>query len=197
MSNAVLILRYKDRSNLRRHSRLVLAPLLHVLWRKLYENRSSRKNDSKRLFSREYDFPKTFSLTENQFSRKNYSYQIHPWCSPGHSLHSPLAYSGWKRPNGHVVHGSSPLAENVPGRHWAAHSKSKCHLQCRQDAGCVNVIHCTGYPIWSETWVGFGCSMLPSCPANSPTFPYSQEELGLVTVDHLKSQSTQPRSQSR
>ena len=36
----------------------------------LYKNRSSRKTDSQRLFSREYDFPKTFSLTENQFSRK-------------------------------------------------------------------------------------------------------------------------------
>ena len=31
----------------------------------LYKNRSSRKIDSQRLFSREYDFPKTFSVTEN------------------------------------------------------------------------------------------------------------------------------------
>ena len=31
----------------------------------LYKNRSSRKIDSRRLFSREYDFQKTFSLTEN------------------------------------------------------------------------------------------------------------------------------------
>ena len=48
-----------------------------LLWN--YEHRlaywdelSSRKNDSQRLFSREYDFPKTFSLTENQFSQKTY-----------------------------------------------------------------------------------------------------------------------------
>ena len=38
----------------------------------LYKNRSSRKIDSRGLFSREYDFPKTFSLTENQFSQKTY-----------------------------------------------------------------------------------------------------------------------------
>ena len=31
----------------------------------LYTNRSSRKIDSQRLFSREQDFPKTSSLTEN------------------------------------------------------------------------------------------------------------------------------------
>ena len=42
----------------------------------LYKNRSSRKIDSQGLFSREHDFPKTFSLTENQFSRKTYFYTI-------------------------------------------------------------------------------------------------------------------------
>ena len=42
----------------------------------LYNNRSSRIIDSRRLFSREYDFPKTFSLTENQFSGKTYFYTI-------------------------------------------------------------------------------------------------------------------------
>ena len=42
----------------------------------LYKNRSSRKIYSRRLFSREYDFPKTFSLTENQFSGKTYFYTI-------------------------------------------------------------------------------------------------------------------------
>ena len=31
----------------------------------LYKNRSSRKIDSRRLILRKYDFPKTFSLTEN------------------------------------------------------------------------------------------------------------------------------------
>ena len=45
-------------------------------WRQLYKNRSSRKIDSRRLFSREKDFPKTFSLTENQFSGKTYFYAI-------------------------------------------------------------------------------------------------------------------------
>ena len=48
-------------------------------WRQLYKNWSSRKINSRRLFSREYDFPKTFSLTENQFSRKTYFYTIRPW----------------------------------------------------------------------------------------------------------------------
>ena len=42
----------------------------------IVENRSSRKIDSRRLFSREYDFPKTLSLTENQFSGKTYLYTI-------------------------------------------------------------------------------------------------------------------------
>ena len=41
-------------------------------------NRSFRKIDSQRLFSREWDFPKTLSLTENQFSGRTYFYTIHP-----------------------------------------------------------------------------------------------------------------------
>ena len=59
----------------------------------LYKNRSSRKIDSKRLFSRECDFRKTFSLTENQFSGKTYFYTIPPWSNcikiglPGKSIH--------------------------------------------------------------------------------------------------------------
>ena len=36
-------------------------------WRQLYKNRSSRKIDSQRLFSREFDFGKTFSFTEISF----------------------------------------------------------------------------------------------------------------------------------
>ena len=42
----------------------------------LHKNRSSRKIDSRKLFSREYEFPKTFSLTGNQFSRKTHFYTI-------------------------------------------------------------------------------------------------------------------------
>ena len=42
----------------------------------MYKNSSSRKIDSPRLFSRENDFLKTFSLGENQFSRKTYFYTI-------------------------------------------------------------------------------------------------------------------------
>ena len=38
----------------------------------LYKVRFSRKIDSRTLFSREWDFPMTFSLTENQFSGKTY-----------------------------------------------------------------------------------------------------------------------------
>ena len=41
------------------------APLPKHSRDELYKNRSSRKIDSQRLFSREYDFPKIFSLTEN------------------------------------------------------------------------------------------------------------------------------------
>ena len=46
----------------------------------LFKNRSSRKMDSRRLLSREYDFPKTFSLTVNQFSGKTYFIQLTPGC---------------------------------------------------------------------------------------------------------------------
>ena len=53
-----------------------------VNWRQLYKNKSSRKIDSQRLFSREYVCGKTFSLTENQFSGKTYFYTIHPCRSP-------------------------------------------------------------------------------------------------------------------
>ena len=42
----------------------------------MYKNGSSRKIDSRILFPREYDFPKTSSLTENQFSRKTFLYTI-------------------------------------------------------------------------------------------------------------------------
>ena len=60
-----------------RHGAEEAAEVVHgVLWRQLYKNRSSRKIDSQRLFSREYDFLKTFSLTENQFSGKKYFYTI-------------------------------------------------------------------------------------------------------------------------
>ena len=48
-------------------------PCFSWSWRQLYKNRSSRKIDSKRPLSREYDFPVTYSLTKNQFSRKTYS----------------------------------------------------------------------------------------------------------------------------
>ena len=47
-----------------------------MIWDELYKNRFYRKIDYQRLFLREYDFPKTFSLTENQFSRKTYFYTI-------------------------------------------------------------------------------------------------------------------------
>ena len=42
----------------------------NLVRRQLYKNRFSGKTDSWRIFSREYDFPNTFSLSENQFSRK-------------------------------------------------------------------------------------------------------------------------------
>ena len=44
----------------------------------LYKNMSSRKIDTRRLFSREHDFPKPISLTENQFSGRTYLYTICP-----------------------------------------------------------------------------------------------------------------------
>ena len=53
-----------------------------------------------RLFSREYDFPKTFSLTEKQFSGKTYFYTIHPWRrrSPWGSLREGAASASWRAP---------------------------------------------------------------------------------------------------
>ena len=57
----------------------------------MYKIRSSRKIDSRRLFTREYDFPKTLSLTENQFSGKAYLYTIRPCAlQPLFGLHDPL-----------------------------------------------------------------------------------------------------------
>ena len=70
--------------------------------RQLYKNRSSRKIDSQRLFSRECDFPKTFSLTENQFSRKTYFYTIHPsdnLCPLQSLLHLFQASPLWNPPS--------------------------------------------------------------------------------------------------
>ena len=55
-----------------------LLELAYDDWDELYKNRSSRKMDSRRLFSRENDFPKIFSLTENLFSGKTYFYTIAP-----------------------------------------------------------------------------------------------------------------------
>ena len=52
--------------------------LLSVSRDELYKNRSSRKMDSQILFSREYDFSKTVSLTEKQFCGKTHFYTIHP-----------------------------------------------------------------------------------------------------------------------
>ena len=49
-----------------------------ICWGQLYKNRSSRKIDSLILFSKEWDFPKTFSLNENQFSGKTYFIQLVP-----------------------------------------------------------------------------------------------------------------------
>ena len=63
-------------------------------WRQLHKNRSSRKIHSQRQFSREYDFLKTFSLTENQFSGKTYFYTIRP-CSRGRR--TPAARTGRRR----------------------------------------------------------------------------------------------------
>ena len=61
-----------------------------VFWGQLYKNRSSRKIDSQRLFSREQVFGKTFSLAENQFSGKTYFYTIGP-CAPPPRSSSPPA----------------------------------------------------------------------------------------------------------
>ena len=56
----------------------MMAPIISSPLVQLYKNSSSRKIDSRRLLSREKDFPKTFSLTENQFSRKTYLIQLVP-----------------------------------------------------------------------------------------------------------------------
>ena len=62
-------------------SRILQPRPLQWAWGNCIKNRSSRKIDSQRLLSREKDFPKTFSLTEYQFSRKTYFYTIGPWFS--------------------------------------------------------------------------------------------------------------------
>ena len=65
-------------ANIRSTLLIPLFSVIMVIRDELSKNRSFRKIDSQRLFSREYDFPKTFSLTENQFSRKSYFYTIDP-----------------------------------------------------------------------------------------------------------------------
>ena len=50
---------------------LIILPRSGEAWSELYKTRSYRKIDSK-LLSRELDFQKTFSLTDDQFSRKTY-----------------------------------------------------------------------------------------------------------------------------
>ena len=90
--------------------------LLDVLWRQLYKSRSSRKIDSHRLCLRECDFPKTFSLTENQISGKTYFYTIRPWYHwqllvHGHAQHVDVG--------GHV--GPGVLPHSVVVRDEAAH----------------------------------------------------------------------------
>ena len=55
-------------------------------WRQLYKNRSSRKIDSQRLFSREYYFPKTFSPTELSFPGRPIFIQFVPEFKPPAAL---------------------------------------------------------------------------------------------------------------
>ena len=52
-------------------------PPSRASWRQLHKNRSSRKINSRILLSREWDFQKTLSLTERQYSGKTYFYTIH------------------------------------------------------------------------------------------------------------------------
>ena len=58
---------------------VLVAGLQLEFWRQLYKNRSFRKIDSPGIFSREYDFLDTLSLTEDQFSGKTYFSTIRPW----------------------------------------------------------------------------------------------------------------------
>ena len=64
---------------------VVVVVLEHGDWRQLYKNGPSRKIYSQRLLSREYDFRRTFSLTENLFSGKTYSYTIGPCARHAHA----------------------------------------------------------------------------------------------------------------
>ena len=63
-------------ANIRSTLLIPLFSVIMVIRDELSKNRSFRKIDSQRLFSREYDFPKTFSLTENRFYGKTYFYTI-------------------------------------------------------------------------------------------------------------------------
>ena len=103
---------------------LQLGPLSHRLllsrgrmrsWRQWYKNRSSRKIDSQRLFSREKDFPMNLSLTENQFSGKTYFYTIRPWAL--------LRLGGPPPPLGVAVFASS-VASEVHGVILARHDRA-------------------------------------------------------------------------
>ena len=62
------------------------------VWMQLYKNRPSRKINSQRLSSREWDFQKTFSLTENQFSGKTYFYTIRPSLARVAALHVEVGH---------------------------------------------------------------------------------------------------------
>ena len=65
------------------------SPTVIMSWRQLCKSRSSRKIDSQILFSRELDFQKTLSLTENQFSGKTYLHTIRPCRRPARTRTPP------------------------------------------------------------------------------------------------------------
>ena len=61
-------------------------------WSQLYKNRSARKIDSRRLFSKEYDFPKTFFLLRICFPGRPIFIQFvpgPPWRCPGSAAGCP------------------------------------------------------------------------------------------------------------
>ena len=112
--------------------------------RQLCRNRSSRKIDSRRLVSREQDFGKTFSLTQNPFSGKTYFYTIRPCSRSLSALRlSTLPILAWEKGKvlhlvaGHIWSLATPgfwshlITSHPPGGDCIIVARSNSHLATR------------------------------------------------------------------
>ena len=123
-------------------------------WSQLCKNRSSRKTDSRRLFSREYDFPKTFSLTQNHFSGKTYLYTIRPGLRERRQLAEDRGRQQVRRQTvgRHQLH----LAEDIVQCKYSGDHLIYDRLPQKQfiDKYLFNApIFPTRWSIWLDSWV--------------------------------------------